>query len=113
MAITKAKVAALVQLTISVAVLGADKKTPLFDKVTKTPILKDQKVDIKAADVLDFKVRGNSLTVVTIAGKKLTAELTDKQLAGLDPEQEVADKAEAERIAAENSGEGNDSKATK
>jgi hypothetical protein len=101
MAITNAIVASLVKRTIRVPVLGTDKKTPTFDKVTKTPILKDQLADVKAEEVLDFKVLGSSLTVVTTDGKKLTATLTDKQLAELDPEQEASDKAAAEKVEAE------------
>jgi hypothetical protein len=79
MAVTKALVASLVSRVVSVPALDKD-KNPKLDPVTKTPLFKDETVGITEAEVLDFSLRGNVLTVVTTSGEKLTHALSPAEL---------------------------------
>lgn len=70
---TKATVAKLVKRKIRVPKLDSNKKQ-MRDNETKAPLFVDKEVACEADDILDFKVDGDTLRVVTTDGQKLTAK---------------------------------------
>lgn len=80
MPLTNGFAASLVKRTVKKPVLMSDKKTQKRDPKTKVPLFKDELTSIQEDEVMDFKLRGKVLTVVTTSGEKLTAQLSDAEL---------------------------------
>ena len=81
----------LVQRTVVVPDMDKDGKTQKRHAQTKALLFKDKLMACKADEVLDYKVTGNTLVVVTTDGQKIRVTLDDKQVAELTPANENTD----------------------
>jgi len=71
---TAADVAKLVKRKVVEIVVDPKTKQPKLDE-QKRPVTKTSDIEVKADEVLDFVVRGNDVTVVTVDGQKLFGNL--------------------------------------
>lgn len=73
-ALTKAAVAKLVKRKVSSPKLDAN-KNQMRDKETKALLFVTKEVACTTDDILAFKVDGDTVSVVTVDGQKLTAKV--------------------------------------
>lgn len=71
---TAADVAKLVKREVVEVITDPKTKQPKLDE-HKRPVTRTVEVEVKADEVLDFAVRGNDVTVVTVDGQKLFGTL--------------------------------------
>lgn len=72
--LTAADVAKLVKREVVEVIIDPKTKQPKLDE-HKRPVTRTVEVEVKANEVLDFAVRGNDVTVVTVDGQKLFGNL--------------------------------------
>lgn len=71
---TAADVAKLVKREVVEVIIDPKTKQPKLDE-HKRPVTRTVEIEVKADEVLDFAVRGNDVTVVTVDGQKLLGNL--------------------------------------